>query len=55
VRIVRPAAPGRVWLDGKKLTSSSAVVSCGTHQIKVGARKGHSVDVPCNGEVAVSK
>jgi hypothetical protein len=55
VRVAAPSAAGHVWLDGKKLSSPSMVVSCGTHQIKVGARKAHSIDVPCNGEVAVSK
>jgi len=55
VRLDRPAFPGRVWLDGKKLSSSSAMVSCGTHQIKVGAHRTHSIDVPCGGELGVSK
>jgi hypothetical protein len=44
-----------VWLDGKKLSSSSALVSCGTHQVKVGRHKTHSIDVPCGGEIAVAK
>lgn len=55
VRLGRPAVPGRVWLDGKKLTSASALVSCGTHQVKVGFKRSHSIDVPCGGEVGVSK
>jgi hypothetical protein len=55
VRLEKPALPKRTWLDGKKMTSSSAVVSCGTHQIRVGFRRTHSIDVPCGGEVAVSK
>jgi hypothetical protein len=55
VRINRPAVPGHVWLDGKKLTSSSALVSCGTHQIKVASKRAHSIDVPCGGEIGVSK
>ncbi len=55
VRLDRPAYPGHVWLDGRKLSSSSAMVSCGTHQIKVGFRRAHSIDVPCGGEVGVSK
>jgi hypothetical protein len=55
VRLDRPAYPGKVWLDGKKLSSSSAMVSCGTHQIKVGFRRAHSIDVPCGGELGVSK
>jgi hypothetical protein len=55
VKLVRPAVAGRVWLDGKKLTSPTALVSCGTHQIKVGFKARHSIDVPCGGEIAVSK
>jgi hypothetical protein len=55
VRLDRPAVPGHVWLDGKKLSSSSAMVSCGTHQIRVGLRRTHSIDVPCGGEIGVSR
>jgi hypothetical protein len=55
VRLDRPATAGHVWLDGKKLSSSSAMVSCGTHQIKVGRGRTHSVDVPCGSEIGVSK
>jgi hypothetical protein len=55
VRLDKPAAPGHVWLDGKKLTSKSALVSCGTHQIRVGHGRTHSVDVPCGSEIGVSK
>jgi hypothetical protein len=55
VRLDRPAVAGQVWLDGKRLTSKSALVSCGTHQIKVGFKRAHSIDVPCGGEVGVSK
>ncbi|HEX8795701.1 MAG TPA: hypothetical protein VF765_32345 [Polyangiaceae bacterium] len=55
VRLDRPAKVGHVWLDGKKITSPSALVSCGTHRIKVGHGRTHSIDVPCGGEIAVSK
>jgi hypothetical protein len=55
VRLDRPAIAGHVWLDGKKLSSTSALVSCGTHQIKVGRGRTHSVDVPCGSEIGVSK
>jgi hypothetical protein len=56
VRLHRPGAAGHVWIDGKKLTSTSALVGCGVHQIKVGARaKPRSVDVPCGGEIVISK
>jgi len=55
IRLDRPALPGHVWLDGKKLSSGSAMVSCGTHQIKVGFRRTHSIDVPCGGEIGVTR
>jgi hypothetical protein len=41
-----------VRLDGNKLTTPTAVVTCGQHQVKVGARgKAHAIDVPCGGEL----
>jgi hypothetical protein len=56
LRIERPAAPGRVWLDGKKVTAASSVVSCGTHQLKNGLRaRSHAVQIPCGGEFVVSR
>jgi hypothetical protein len=55
VRLDRPAKAGHVWLDGKKLTSPSALVSCGTHRIKIGHGRTHSIDVPCGGEIGISK
>ncbi len=55
VRIDKPAKSGHVWLDGTKITSASALVSCGTHRIKVGHGRTHSIDVPCGGEIGVSR
>lgn len=56
LRLERPAVAGRVWVDGKRLTSSTAVVACGTHQIKVGASgRAHSLDVPCGGELVLTR
>jgi hypothetical protein len=56
LRVERPATPGRVWVDGKKLTSQSALVSCGPHQIRIGIRgRTRTVQVPCDGELVVSK
>jgi len=55
VRIDKPAKAGHVWLDGTKITSASALVSCGTHRIKVGHGRTHSIDVPCGGEIGVSR
>jgi hypothetical protein len=55
VRLAKPTLAGHVWLDGKKLSATSVLVSCGTHQIKVGYGRKHSIDVPCGGEIAVGK
>jgi hypothetical protein len=55
VRLGRPTLAGHVWLDGKKLSATSVLVSCGTHQVKVGHGRKHSIDVPCGGEVSVSR
>jgi hypothetical protein len=52
----RPAVPGHVWVDGKKLTMTSAMLACGKHQVKVGLwGRAHAVDVPCGGELRVSR
>ena len=55
VRLDRPAAPGKVWIDGKKISATSVLLTCGTHQIKVGHGRKHSIDVPCGGEIAITK
>ena len=56
IRLDKPASPGHVWLDGKKLSKVENLVACGKHQIKVGAHAhAHAVDVPCGGEVHVSR
>jgi len=55
IRFSAPAKPGWVWLDGKRLTGTSAIVSCGTHQVKVGYLAKHAVVVPCGGEVVLSR
>jgi hypothetical protein len=55
VRLASGLKPGRVLFDGKKLPTASTVVSCGTHQIKIGRGRAHSVDVPCGSEILVSK
>jgi hypothetical protein len=52
----RPATAGHVWLDGQKLNAASATVTCGKHQVKVGAHgRAHPVDVPCGGEIHISR
>jgi hypothetical protein len=55
LRLERPARPGHVWLDGRKLSSSLALVTCGAHVIQVGRHRAHAVDVPCGGEIALSR
>jgi hypothetical protein len=47
--------PGWAWLDGHQLTATSAIVPCGTHQVQIGGEEQHDVDVPCGGEVVVSR
>ena len=55
VRLARGLSPSRVLFDGKKLSSATALVSCGTHQVRVNRGRAHSVDVPCGGAIDVSK
>lgn len=56
VTLQRPASAGHVWLDGQKLNAASATVPCGKHQVKIGAHgRAHAIDVPCGGEVHVSR
>jgi hypothetical protein len=56
LRLQRPAAAGKVWLDGQKIATAAATVSCGPHQLKIGAHgKAHAIDVPCGGELKVSR
>jgi hypothetical protein len=54
LRVERPAVPSHVWLDGKKLVTPSALVSCGAHQIKVGHGHARSIQIPCGGELVIS-
>jgi hypothetical protein len=52
--LVRPAVRGYVWLDGKKITTTSGGVACGPHQIKVGSFGHlHPITVPCGGDLKV--
>ena len=52
----RPAAAGKVWLDGQKIGAASATVTCGKHQLKVGARgKPRAIDIPCGGELRITR
>jgi hypothetical protein len=55
LHLQRPAAPGKVWLDGQKITAATATVACGDHQLKVGRGKAHSINIPCGGDLKVSR
>ena len=56
LRLRRPAQPGSVWLDGTRLKATSTVVTCGLHQIRVGARsRTREVIVPCGAEVSIAR
>ncbi len=45
----------KVWLDGKRLSGSSAMIQCGAHKVKIGKTSVQMVDVPCGGEAHVTK
>jgi hypothetical protein len=48
--LIGPA--GRVYIDGKKLQGSSAIVPCGSHKIRIApSLKTTAMDVPCGGEL----
>jgi hypothetical protein len=56
LRIQKPALPGHVWLDGKKLSQAEQAVACGKHKVKVGTwGRARTVDVPCGGEFKVTR
>jgi len=55
LHLERGVTPRFVLLDGKKLSSRTEVVACGTHQIKVGHSKAHPIDIPCGGELTVGR
>jgi len=55
LHLLHPAAPGKVWLDGQKITVAAATVACGDHQLKIGKAKAHAVTIPCGGDLKVSR
>jgi hypothetical protein len=56
LQLQKPALPGHVWLDGKKVSQAEQTVSCGKHKVKVGTwGRAHTVDVPCGGQLKVTK
>jgi hypothetical protein len=43
-----------LFVDGRRLQSSTAIVACGKHTVKSGAfRAAHVIDVPCGGTIAL--
>ncbi len=56
ISIAAVAASHRLFVDGKLVDGGSAVVSCGSHVIQVGARGARRrVNVPCGQELVVAK
>jgi len=55
VHLQKPAVPGHVWIDGKTASQAELTVACGRHKVKVGWGRSHTVDVPCGGELKVTK
>jgi hypothetical protein len=51
----KPAAPGKVWIDGKKITSRSVDIPCGTHKIKIGYGKTKSITLTCGAELHLTR
>ncbi|MGH7434120.1 MAG: hypothetical protein ACRENE_00430 [Polyangiaceae bacterium] len=51
----RPATPGKVWIDGKKISSRSVDIPCGTHKIKIGYGKTKPVTLTCGAELHLSR
>jgi hypothetical protein len=55
IHLLKPAVPGKVWLDGQKISALTETVACGSHQLKVGAHgKARPVDVPCGGDLKIA-
>jgi hypothetical protein len=51
----RPATPGKIWIDGKKIAARSVDVPCGSHKIKIGAGKTKPVIVTCGAELHLTR
>jgi hypothetical protein len=45
----------RLFIDGKRITATSAIVSCGPHTVRVGWSKPRQVVVPCGATVLVDR
>jgi hypothetical protein len=49
-------SPGSAWpmfIDGKRITAASAIVSCGHHMVRVGRAKAHDVVVQCGATIVM--
>jgi hypothetical protein len=55
LRLDRKLVPRWVFLDDRKLRTRGDVVTCGPHQIKVGRGHPRPIDVPCGGELKISR
>jgi hypothetical protein len=62
VKSLRPALVGTLvapsktvlYVDGKRADGATALVTCGRHTVRLGARgKARAVDVPCGGQLAL--
>ena len=42
-----------LFVDGRRLQSSTAIVACGKHSVKSGFRPAHMIDVPCGGSITL--
>lgn len=46
---------GRVYIDGKQVRGTSAIVPCGSHKIRIApATKAKAIDVPCGGDLTLN-
>ncbi len=51
----RPAVPGKVWIDGKRITTQSVDIPCGNHKIKIGSGKTKPVMLTCGAELHLTR
>jgi hypothetical protein len=51
--IVSPGSAWPLFVDGKRITATSAIVACGKHTVRVGRSKLREVVVPCGATVTL--
>ncbi len=51
--IVSPGSASPLFVDGKRITATSAIVACGKHTVRVGRSKLREVVVPCGATVTL--